>query len=196
MRGRCPYRSSCTSRDRHHRVAARLRRRFRPKLITSSRSTDREQRVHDMLDPDDRRRRAARISLMVSMRSWHSFSVSPPAISSSSSSFGSVASARASSSRLRSSSGQRCRPRRLALASRPVRSSRSTQRSLHASARERPRRTWRRPADSRTPSCPRTAAGSGRSGRCRRGSGACGAAAGDVAGRRSGCCRRRAHSRR
>ena len=56
-----------------------------------------------MLDPDDRRRRGGGRRGSSRPAAWHSPSVRPPAISSSSSSFGSVASARASSSRLRSS---------------------------------------------------------------------------------------------
>ena len=60
----------------------------------------------------------ARMSRIVSTSSWHSLSVSPPAISSRSSRRGSVASARASSSRLRSSSVS-VPARRLASGSKP-----------------------------------------------------------------------------
>src|ERR1700751_544018 len=71
---------------------------------------------------------------MVSTRAWHSASVRPPAISSSSRIFGSVASARASSSRLRCK-----RPRLpagwLARSTRPVFTRMSAQRSLISASR-------------------------------------------------------------
>ena len=129
----------------------------------------RQQGGDDVLDPDDRDTLGPQ-SLMVPTRSATSASVRPPAISSSSSRRGPVARARASSRRLRSRSGSVPaghvgpieQPGRAPAPRRPSRSDRGTRPS-----RADDRRTSRRAARSRRPSCRRTAAGSGTSARCR-----------------------------
>ena len=77
---------------------------LRPKFEHDEPVDHGEQRMHDVLDPDDRDAALRGCRGWCPTSSSHSPSVSPPAISSSSRRRGSVASARASSSRLRSSS--------------------------------------------------------------------------------------------
>ena len=130
---------------------------------------DRQQRVHHVLDPDHGH--ALRLDAASARRPARraSCSVSPPAISSSSSSFGRVASARASSSRLRSSS-VRLPAGRLACASSPVCSSTSC--AVSQAARSR----WPPPKQAAVDQvlehrhARRRAAAPGSCGRCRRGS--------------------------
>ncbi len=90
-----PCRQICTSALAMHVAAARHRRSCVPKLTTISRSaTDSSActtcSIQTIVTPE------ACTSRIAASSDWHSRSVSPPAISSSSSSFGSVASARAS----------------------------------------------------------------------------------------------------
>ena len=162
-----------------------------PKFSTTSRLDHREQRMQDVLDPDDGRA-AAWTSRMVSTSASHSPSVRPPAISSSSSIFGSVASARASSSRLRSSRVSET-PTRLALGEQTGLDQDVGARSP-TSASRLPGPKLAATSSSRTPSASRKAAESGTSGRCRRGI-ASAASARDVRPP-AGSCRRRRESRR